>query len=261
MQKKISDIDIDKLWLSFKNNPNTTDKQNLIIYYINLIKYTINKMVLPVNSIMDEDDFTNFGVIGLSEAIDRFEPERGFKFESYAVRRIKGKIQDEMRKLDWLSRTARKKVSEFKNISENIQIQQDKGTSEIEVLKELNISPEKYRSYLLAASDAKSSIPISDSSLKNLNESDDELSFIEEIADESQNFLDDILENEKISLLTNLISELKENKRSVLTLYYFENLNFKEIGQVLGVSESRISQIHSETIKDLKQKMNRYEYV
>jgi RNA polymerase sigma factor for flagellar operon FliA len=252
-------IDIDYLWDLYKKGADASAKQSLILHYISLIKYTLSKMILPVNTILEENDFVNFGVLGLNESIDRFEPERGIKFESYAIRRIKGKIQDEMRKLDWMSRNARKKANEFKNISDSIQIKQDKGTSESEILKELNISPEQYRGYLIAAADAKASIPISDSSLKSISDDEGEINFVEEIADESQDFLSDMLENEKQEILSKSIENLKENKRNVLTLYYFECLNFKEIGQILGVSESRISQIHTETIKELKIKMSRYE--
>lgn len=253
--------DIDELWISYKDNKNHEEKKSIILHYLSLIKYAMSKMVLPVNTILSENDFINFGVLGLSEAIDRFDINRGIKFESYAIKRIKGKIQDELRKLDWMSRSARKKASEFKSISDTLSLKQEKGFSEAEVLKELNITPEKYRSYLIAASDAKSSVLISDSSFNTISDEDDEVNFLENIADESQDFIEDIFENEKQKLLSQAITELKENKRIVLTLYYFENLNFKEIGQVLGVSESRISQIHSETIKELQSKMRKYEYV
>lgn len=253
--------DIDKLWFLYKKEGTDKIRQVLILHYISLITYTISKMILPVNTILEEEDFVNIGVLGLNEAILRFQPERGIKFESYAIKRIRGKIQDELRKLDWLSRSARKKATEFKNISDTLAISKDKGNNESEVLKQLNISPEQYRSYLLAASDAKSSILLSDSSFKSVNEDDEETNFLEEIPDDSQDFLGEILENEKQEYLAKVISNLKENKRTVLVLYYYENLNFKEIGQVLGVSESRISQIHSELIKELKTKMNRYENV
>ncbi|MBX3042625.1 MAG: FliA/WhiG family RNA polymerase sigma factor [Candidatus Kapabacteria bacterium] len=252
-------LDIDSLWYEYKKNGSDELRQTLILNYVSLINYTISKMVLPVNTILEESDFVNIGVLGLYEAIERFEPDRQIKFETYAIKRIKGKIQDELRKLDWLSRTARKRATEFKSISDTMQQRQEKGDTEQQVLNELKISPEQYRSYLIAASDAKSSIPISDSSLKIINDDDEEVNFLEEIADESQDFLSEILEEEKQKYLASSISKLKENKRNVLVLYYFENLNFKEIGQVLGVSESRISQIHTETIKELKLKMNRYE--
>ncbi len=254
-------IDIDYIWNLYKNESVQSAKQTLILNYIKLIKYTISRMVLPVNTILEEEDFINYGVLGLSEAIDRFELDRGVKFESYAIRRIKGRIQDEMRKLDWLSRSARKKANEYKNIVDTIQINQDKGVSESDIIKELNISPEQYRNYLVAASDAKATIPITDSSLKAIINEDEEVNFLEEIPDDSQDFLSDILDNEKEMILSRSIANLKENKRNVITLYYFENLNFKEIGQVLGVSESRVSQIHSETIRELRTKMNNYDNV
>lgn len=258
MLKKVENID--DLWNSFKKSGSISLRQSLILNYVSLINYTISRMILPINTILDTDDFFNVGILGLNEAIERFEPERGIKFETYAIRRIKGKIQDELRKLDWLSRTARKKATEFKMIADTVSMAQEKGASEIEVLKELKISPEQYRGYQLAAFDAKASLLISDSSLKTFSEEEGESSFIEEIPDESQDFIGEIIENEKQQFLAEAIANLKENKRIVLTLYYFESLNFKEIGQVIGVSESRISQIHSETIKELQSKMMRFEY-
>ncbi|MDX9790317.1 MAG: FliA/WhiG family RNA polymerase sigma factor [Candidatus Kapaibacterium sp.] len=253
--------DIDKLWKMFKESGSVELKQTLIVNYLSLVKYSISKMILPVNTILEEQDFVNIGILGLNEAIERYDPERGIKFESYAVKRVRGKIQDEMRKLDWLSRTARKKATEFKSIADSIANEIDKGVSEIQALNNLNISYEQYRSYLTAASDAKSSVLLSDSSLKTINENDEEINFLEEIADDSADFLDNIIEDEKQTLLVKALNQLKENKRRVLALYYFESLNFKEIGQVLGVSESRISQIHSEAIKELKIMMGRYGHV
>ena len=253
-------VDIDSLWTKFKLEESASHKQALILHYIPLINYTISKMILPINTIYEDQDFVNIGVLGLNEAIERYDVERGTKFETYAVRSIRGRIQDELRRLDWLSRTARKKATEFKSIADSVINAKESGTSEAEVLKKLKISPEQYRGYLIAASDAKATILISDSSLKSFSDDEGEINFLEEIADESQDFLSDILENEKQKFLVECISKLKENKRIVLTLYYFENLNFKEIGQVLGVSESRISQIHSETIKELKNKMKQNDY-
>ena len=108
---------IKKAWEKYLNSNTTENRHILILHYIGLIRYVYYNMKLPTESLLEENDFINYGVIGLCEAIERFDPERGVKFESYAVPRIKGRIQDELRKLDWLSRTARKKAGDLLGIS------------------------------------------------------------------------------------------------------------------------------------------------
>lgn len=108
-------INPDEFWNDFINGRRTLDKSKLILHYIWLIKYAVSNMPLPSNTILEEQDFINFGILGLNNAIERFDPNRGVKFESYAIKRIKGIIQDELRKLDWLSRTARKSTRPIKS--------------------------------------------------------------------------------------------------------------------------------------------------
>ena len=251
-------IDINKIWTDYKKNNLLKDKHTLIIHYIWLVKYVLQLISLPTNSILDEDDFINIGILGLHESIERFELDRGVKFESYAIPRIKGIIQDELRRLDWLSRTARKKASDYLHASDSLRKKEGREVSQEEIRLKLNVSPEEYQSYLEAAAAAKASVSLFESSQAQLDDEDQD--FLEEIPDTSQETMLSMIENqERICFLLNYLKNLTEKKRMVMTLYYYESLTFKDIGQLLNVSESRICQIHTQVLGDLRIKLSEYD--
>ncbi|MCX6154052.1 MAG: FliA/WhiG family RNA polymerase sigma factor [Candidatus Kapabacteria bacterium] len=228
-------------------------KHKLVLGYIWLVKYVLQNMSLPINTILTDEDFLSIGILALHEAIERFEPQRGIKFESYSIPRIKGMIQDELRRLDWLSRTARKKAQDFLQASDSLRSEEGREVSTEEIRKKLNVSPEKYNSYLAAAAAAKASFSIMDSHSSSDPEDDD---YIEEIPDVGQeNYLTLIENEERIDFITDYIKALTERKRLVMTLYYYENLTFREIGTTLSVSESRICQIHTQVVNELRTKL------
>ena len=256
MTKEI--IDINKVWDDFKKNNEIKDKHLLIIHYIWLVKYVLQLINLPTNSILEESDFINIGILGLHESIERFELERGVKFESYAIPRIKGIIQDELRRLDWLSRTARKKASDYMQAGESLRKKEGREVSQEEIRLKLNVSPSEYQSYLQAAAAAKASMSMHESSQAQLNEED--MDFLEEIPDTSQESMLSLIENqERITFLLNYLKNLNDKKRLVMTLYYYESLTFKDIGQLLKVSESRVCQIHTQVLGDLKVKLHEFD--
>ncbi len=254
-----TNTDVNKLWSDFKSSGSLADKHRLMLHYIWLIKYVIQHMTLPQKSILSEEDFVNIGILGLNDAIERFEVERGVKFESFAIPRVKGIIQDELRRLDWLSRSARKKASDVLATADKLRSEFGREVTSEEVRIKLNITHEKYKSYLSAAAAAKASLSMTESTQTILNDDDEELNILEEIPDDSQdNFLEAMENEERIKFLTDFIASLKEKKRLVMTLYYYESLTFKEIGNALSVSESRVCQIHTQVVGELKQKL--YEY-
>lgn len=257
---KIKDKDIDKLWYEFKKNKLVNDKNKIILNYMWLIRYILQHMHLPINSLLSEEDFINIGIIGLNEAVERYDFERGVKFESFALPRIKGTIKDELRKLDWLSRTARKKATDLMDATDKLRSERRREVTSEEIINKLQITPEQYQSYLEAAAAARASLSMNESSI-NIYSVDDELvNIIDEIPDDSyEDSLTTLTSQERLSFLTNYLSELKEKKRLVMTLYYYENLTFKEIGNVLNVSESRICQIHTQVVDDLRSKLIEYD--
>lgn len=202
------------LWDKFKKDPTPQLKQQIILNYTNLVHYVIHHSKFISLNIVDDRDYFQFGIEGLSEAIDRFDPNYGTKFETYAIQRIRGKILDELRKIQIKPRTSNSdgEVS-YANVS-------------------LNSSYDNEDGYMLS----------------------EVISNNDELPDEILN------KNEAKDLLINAIQGLEERDRLVLTLYYFENLNYKEIAEVLNITVSRVSQIHTKIIKDLKTKLkNRYE--
>jgi len=252
------EININSLWEEFSRTKSLKVKHQLIMHYIWLVKYVLQLINLPHNSILDEEDFINIGILGLHESIERFELSRGVKFESYAIPRIKGIIQDELRRLDWLSRTARKKAQDFMQAGDILRKSEGREVSSEEIRKKLNVSNDEYKSYLAAAAAAKASKTMTEITQAVMD--DDDRSYIEEIADVNQDNIQIVMENEeRLSFLINYLQKLAEKKRLVMTLYYYENMTFKEIGIVLNVSESRVCQIHSQVLGDLKLKINEFD--
>ncbi|MEG8945580.1 sigma-70 family RNA polymerase sigma factor [Rosettibacter firmus] len=202
-----------ELWAKFKAKPTPELKKQIILNYINLVHYVIHKTNFNQNEIFDRRDFFQFGIEGLSEAIDRFDPDYGTKFETYAIQRIRGKIYDEIRKYT--------------------------------------------HRYEMACEDGNSSIGTT-ISLNNTFIEEEGMQMYEMISDESAN-PNEILENNEIKeKLIQLIKELNDRDRTLLSLYYYEELNYQEIAKVLNITVSRVSQLHSKIIKTLKQKLALY---
>ncbi len=254
----LTDDQLKEVWNNYKKNASLKDKHKLIIHYIWLVKYVIHSMHMPTNSILDDSDFVNIGILGLHDAIEKFELSRGVKFESYALSRIKGTIQDELRKLDWLSRTARKKAHDFIAAGDKLRKETGREVSSEEIRHKLNVSHDEYSSYLAAAAAAKSYLSISESTQLMIEENHNVL---DEIPDIKPDFTIEKIENEeRVSFIKNYIVNLEERKRLIVSLYYYENLTFKEIGKILNVSESRICQIHGQVLNDLKHLIKEQDY-
>ncbi|MAT57518.1 MAG: sigma-70 family RNA polymerase sigma factor [Melioribacteraceae bacterium] len=195
------------LWAEYKKEQNPSLKKKIIINYSNLVHYVIHHSKFINLNVVDEKDFFQFGIEGLSEAIDRFDPDFGTKFETYAIQRIRGKIIDELRKLQIKPRTqSSENAVPFSNVSLNNSIDKEDG----------------YLLYEVIPSDAETPV---------------------EIADKS----------EEKELLVDAIKQLNERDRLIISLYYYENLNYREIADILKITVSRVSQIHSKVLKDLKQ--------
>lgn len=201
-----------QLWLQFKNGPTPEIKKQIILNYTNLVHYVIHNSKFISNKIFDDQDYFQFGIEGLSEAIDRFDPEYGTKFETYAIQRIRGKIIDELRKVQ-------SKQKAYTTTDEEI-----------------------YHSTM---------------SLNNSIDEDSNCQLYEVISDESDTPIDTTEKNESKELLLEAIKQLDEKERLIITLYYYENLNYAEIAKVIGVTVSRVSQVHSKIIDSLKKKLTK----
>ncbi len=251
-------INIEELWSRYFNERDIKSKKDLMLFYIWLVKYTIQGMNLPNHSIVTTEDFINMGMLGLNEAIERYDTAKGVKFETYAVTRIRGSILDELRKIDWLSRTARKRAQDLQAAEDEIK-QKHGGEVTIEqIIKKLKITDDEYQTYLQSAAAAKANQYLNETSQAKLGEHDFDI--LAEIPDESQvNTLEKIEGEERIANISKILMEMTEKKRLVISLYYYEDLNFKAIGKVLQLTESRVCQIHTQVLKEIKQKLNELE--
>lgn len=248
---------IEAIWNDYKQTNDLNLRNKIIESYSWLVNYTISQMNLPKNIIIDNDDFRSIGMLALIESIEKFDITLGTKFETYAVIRIKGKIKDELRNLDLLSRTARKKVTEIYQTKETLTKEENREVSIDEIRQKLNLSQEQFQSYLAALDTSRAYSAASDISQFAIESEDDEFEFeIEDIPDTNQtDGLENLTKIERKDFIQSFLAKLPEKKRLVIVLYYYEELNFKQISKVLAISEGRVSQIHTEIINNLKKEL------
>lgn len=243
---------VDPAWQSFYEDKSAALRDELMVKYLGLVHYVVNKLFKTMPSNVDREDLVNIGVIGLSEALDRYNPYFGIKFETYAIPRIRGAIIDDLRKQDWIPRSLRSKSNKIRKAVEELEQTYRGEVSDQAVAGELGISESEYHQW---QSQLNRTSMIS---LDKPNPNFDDHNLYEAIEDtSSSNPFDNIEDEETKALLVKMIKKLPHKSRLAITLYYYEHLTFKEIGNFLKVSESRISQIHSETIDRLKRMITR----
>lgn len=232
-------------------------KDHIIKEYIPLVKYIASRVSLGKNKYMDYDDLVSYGMIGLMDAITKFDEEKGIKFSSYASIRIKGSIIDEIRRARPISKGAMDKLSKYNKAIEELQTELFREPTNAEIAKHLGMS-------ISEVSEVESYINyISVVSLDDIIFSEDEdMSVMGVIVDKNSPSPEDSYEaKEQEDTLASAIDQLKDKDRVVLSLYYYEELTLKEIGQVLSVSESRVCQLHSRAIRNLREKMKSLNYI
>lgn len=228
----------------------TRDK--LIKEYAPLIKYIAQKIAIRLPSNIELDDLISSGVIGLMDAIEKYDPSRDNKFKTYAEFRIRGAILDELRSQDWVPRSVRDKAKLLDRVY--VQLEQDLGrpATEEEVAQELGVSIDEYHSMLNEVKPV-SLLSISDQEMFSSGERKSLLNLLENCS--SSNPFNQLSLKAVKEKVTFAIEDLPEKQRLVLSLYYYEDLNLKEIGKVLDVTESRISQLHAQAIARLRAKL------
>ena len=232
-------------------------KEQVIQEYIPLVKYIASRVMFGKNKYMEYEDLVSYGMIGLMDALNKFDNTKGMKFSSYASIRIKGAMIDELRKNRPLSKGAMDKLNRYNKAIDDLQGQLLREPTDNEIAKYLNISLneiteiENYINY------------ISMVSLENVIFSDDEdINFMGIIEDKNSPSPDMYLQDkEQLEILAQAIELLKEKDRTILNLYYYEGLTLKEIGNILGVSESRVCQLHSRAIRNLRESMKKLHYI
>lgn len=242
-----------ELWKEFKKTKSVAIRDRLIRQYMPLVKWVAGRVSSGMPDSVEFDDLVGFGQFGLLDAINKFDVEKGVKFKTYASTRIRGAIFDELREMDWVPRSVRQKSKEIEEAIVELEAKLGRTASDAEIAKSMNMTEAEYQNTIMK---------VSGTSVLSLNDvwySGDDSEHIS-IGDsiEAPNSLnpDVIVEREEVRrVIIQAIEELPENEKMVIVLYYHEDLSFKEIGQVLNVSESRISQLHTKANLRLRAKL------
>lgn len=243
----------DDLWAEYRKTKLPALRDKFIRQYMPLVKYVAGKVSVGMPGSVDFDDLVGFGQFGLLDAINKYDPEKNVKFKTYAVTRIRGAIFDEMRQLDWVPRSVRQKSREIEDTITELESRLGRTASDAEIAKEMNLTEEEFLQTVMK---------VSGTSVLSLNDvwysgdDSDHMSIGDSIESPSSMNPDVQVEREEIrKVIIQAINELPEKEKMVIVLYYHEDLTFKEIGQVLDVSESRISQLHTKANLRLRAKL------
>ena len=251
--KRLSDNELEILWQNYlEDRSNKKLRDEIIVQYIYLTKYVISRIKLNLPPNFALDDITSFGVEGLIDAIEKFSPEKGAHFETYAIMRIRGTIIDKIRSQDWLPRSTRKKIKDIKNATELLRQELGRMPTTQEIAEAIGIDTDKV-----------SAILAEDTSVGSLYDKkysgDEGIELIDTIEDtNSVSPLDKLEEKDVKNELQAALKKLPERERMVMVLYYHENMTLKEIGASIDVSESRVCQIHAQAIMKLRNILNEH---
>lgn len=231
-------------------------KTELIERFTPLIKLVASRIIRRLPPQIELNDLINSGVLGLMDAIQKFDEGREIKFETYAEFRIRGAILDELRSLDWVPRSIRQKIHELDRTLESLESKHRRPATDEELAKEMNISLDDYYS-LLNQANGVSLISFED--LGFTNDSGNRRNAMEYIKDIREESLISILNIKEIkNMVASSIEKLPEKEKLVVSMYYYDELTMKEIGMVLGITESRVSQIHNKAVLRLRSKLKRF---
>lgn len=242
--------DLAALWERFKATKSSEVRDRLIINYAPLVKFVAGRVGVGLPRSVDHADLVSYGIFGLIDAIDKFEPERGFKFETYAINRIKGAILDELRALDWVPRSVRSRAREIERSMAELEHRLQRTPTDEELANHMTMPVEDLQDSLAEISllgvVALDEVlgPGSGTSLGDM------------VADSSGLSPEAAFQKEETRrTLTDALNRLPDRERLVLTLYYFEGLTLAEVGDVLGVTESRVCQIHAKSVMSLRNRL------
>jgi RNA polymerase sigma factor for flagellar operon FliA len=248
------DAAIAELWKAFKDSHDPSLRERLILHYSPLVKYVAGRVGVGLPPNIEQADLVSYGIFGLIDAIEKFDISRAIKFETYAISRIKGAIIDELRAIDWIPRSVRYKAREVEKAYAALESRLHRSPTEPEVAAELGIKLEDLHSIFSQVSFVN--VIALDELLNVGGERGDKLSLVDTLEDTKAEDPVAVFETEETKyLLARAINTLPEREKIVVTLYYYEGLTLAEIGQVLGVTESRICQMHTKAVLQLRGKL------
>ncbi len=254
METNLKAIELKDLWGRYKADGDQSARERLVLAYAPLVKYVAGRMASGLPSHVEEADLISYGLLGLISAIERFEPERQIKFETFAITRIKGSIIDELRSLDWVPRSVRSRAREIERANAKLENELQRAPTDEEIANRLELSIDEFQDSLLRISN--SSVVALDELWTVSDASGDQVSLLDTIQDpEAADPAREMDTTEMKDTLSDAIARLPEREKLVVALYYYENLTLREIGEVLGVTESRVSQLHTKAVLRLKSRL------
>ncbi len=254
LRDKFSEINEDELWVRYKEAKDPEIREHFIKQYAPLVKYVAGKVSMGKPGNIEFDDLVGFGVFGLIDSIEKYDPAKNVKFKTYAVTRIRGAIYDELRSIDWVPRSIRQKAKEVELAINKIESETGRVAEDQEVADELKIDLREFYTTLTKIS-GTTMLSLSDPWYS--GDDNDKITVLDTIESSDEYGPAKSVEREEIkNLIISAINELPDKEKKVLVLYYYEDLTLKEIGEVLDVTESRVSQLHTKAIIRLKAKLS-----
>ncbi len=246
--------DLIALWAAYKEDGDQDAREHLILNYSPLVKYVAGRLSANLPPTVENSDLISYGVFGLIDALEKFDPGRGIKFETYAIARIKGAIIDELRALDWVPRSVRAHAREIERAYIALENRFKRVPRDAEVAKEMGVSTKELNDIFTKLS--YTSVVSFEELWSSGSDRDDRTSLIGSIQDETAEDPVTTFESSEIkSILASAIERLPDREKTVIALYYYEGLTLKEIGEVLGVTESRVSQLHTKAVLRMRARL------
>ncbi len=245
-----AEMDPQVLWPKYLGERTPETKRSLVLCYLDLVRYVVSRLGKPrgnTGKTLEPDDMLQYGILGLIEAVDRYDSTSAVKFETYAIPRIKGAIVDELRNLDWVPRSVRANARRVEHAKERVSQEVGREAADQEIAGKLSITVSELHHILSDTSVMKTSHHAAAAA---------ESSAADQVPEDSPSPLELLSEKEMRNQLVEAVSALPDRARTIIALYYYEGLRFGDIARILKVSESRVSQIHTEVLKDLRKQLS-----
>ena len=246
---------IEELWAEFKGTGSRDSRDRLIVHYSPLVKYVAGRVSAGLPHSIEQADLVSYGIFGLIDAIEKFDTSRNIKFETYAITRIKGSIIDELRSIDWVPRSVRAKARSVERAYAKLEAELLRTPSDAEVAEELGIGEDDLQQIFNQISFV-GLVALDEVLSSGSGERGETTTLVDTIPDRGEGPVAAFEVEEMKQLLATAINRLGDREKIVLTLYYYESLTLAQIGEVLGVTESRVCQIHTKAVLQLRSRLS-----